>query len=193
MVKSEVSDRACSDHGHWCLAIVSREVYMEERKSRSTKWWTALVTVISVVGGTGWIQFFLEKRDSAKRERERVVFEYLQPIQRYLEDNAAIFTELKGPRYSEPGMRGILETYLLRIRRDGVSAHPIMRERITTLVKNNNQVVALLQSYNQDFHFGPGTATVYTRAVPNTTSFRAEPRTSPPPVGSRARPSAHRR
>ena len=46
---------------------------------------------------------------------------------------------------------------------------------------------------NQDFHFGPGTATVYTRAAPNTTSFRAEPCTSPPPVGARARPSAHRR
>ena len=46
---------------------------------------------------------------------------------------------------------------------------------------------------NQDFHFGPGTATVYTRVAPNTTSFRAEPCTSPPPIGARARPSAHRR
>ena len=27
----------------------------------------------------------------------------------------------------------------------------------------------------QDFHFGPGTVKVYTRAAPNTTSFRAEP------------------
>ncbi len=34
---------------------------------------------------------------------------------------------------------------------------------------------------------------LYTRAAPNTTSFRAEPCTSPPPVGARARPSAHRR
>ena len=28
---------------------------------------------------------------------------------------------------------------------------------------------------NQDFHFGPGTVKAYTRAAPNTTSFRAEP------------------
>ena len=48
-------------------------------------------------------------------------------------------------------------------------------------------------NYIQDFHFGPGTATVYTRVAPNTTSFRAEPCTSPPPIGARARPSAHRR
>ena len=46
---------------------------------------------------------------------------------------------------------------------------------------------------NQDFHFGPGTVTVYTRAAPNTTSFRAEPCTSPPAAGPKARPSAHRR
>ena len=46
---------------------------------------------------------------------------------------------------------------------------------------------------NQDFHFGPGTVTGYTPAAPNTTFFRAEPCTSPPPVGARARPSAHRR
>ena len=48
-------------------------------------------------------------------------------------------------------------------------------------------------SLNQDFHFGPGTVTVYTRAAPNTTSFRAEPCTSPPAAGPKARPSAHRR
>ena len=30
-------------------------------------------------------------------------------------------------------------------------------------------------SPSQDFHFGPGTVKVYTRAAPNTTSFRAEP------------------
>ena len=50
-----------------------------------------------------------------------------------------------------------------------------------------------IAALNQDFHFGPGTVAVYTRAAPKTTSFRAEPCTSPPPVGARARPSAHRR
>ena len=48
------------------------------------------------------------------------------------------------------------------------------------------------EGFDQDFHFGPGTVTGYTPAA-NTTSFRAEPCTSPPPVGARARPSAHRR
>ena len=51
----------------------------------------------------------------------------------------------------------------------------------------------LFNPLNQDFHFDPGTETVYIRAAPNTTSFRAEPCTSPPAAGPKARPSAHRR
>ncbi len=46
---------------------------------------------------------------------------------------------------------------------------------------------------NQDFHFGPGTATVYTRSVPNSTSFHAEPCTSPLLVVARAGSTAHSR
>ena len=38
--------------------------------------------------------------------------------------------------------------------------------------QNGTDVYRLL---NQDFHFGPGTVKVYTRAAPHTTSFRAEP------------------
>ena len=44
--------------------------------------------------------------------------------------------------------------------------------------------ISLVCRPNRDFHFGSGTATVYTCAAPNTTSFRAEPCTSPPPVGA---------
>ena len=47
--------------------------------------------------------------------------------------------------------------------------------------------------FNQDFHFGPGTATVYTRSAPNGTSFHAEPCTSPLLVVARAGSSAHSR
>ncbi len=47
--------------------------------------------------------------------------------------------------------------------------------------------------YTQDFHFGPGTATVYTRSAPNSTSFHAEPCTSPLLVVARAGSTAHSR
>ena len=43
-----------------------------------------------------------------------------------------------------------------------------------TLAPNGAYVLDAI-ALNQDFHFGPGTVKVYTRAAPNTTSFRAEP------------------
>ncbi len=55
------------------------------------------------------------------------------------------------------------------------------------------QITVGRRPLDQDFHFGPGTVKVYTRAAPKTTSFRAEPCTSPPAAGPKARPSAHRR
>ena len=61
------------------------------------------------------------------------------------------------------------------------------------LSDHGREVIPRSRHSNQDFHFVPNTATVYPRAAPNTTSFHAEPCTSPPPVGARARPSAHRR
>ena len=64
-------------------------------------------------------------------------------------------------------------------------------EILSDVVHASKEIVTSFS--NQDFHFGPGTVTGYTPAAPNTTSFRAEPCTSPPPVGARARPSAHRR
>ncbi len=75
--------------------------------------------------------------------------------------------------------------------------YPILEKRIKDTYARASRATnkrALNDPYvNQDFHFGPGTVAVYTRAAPKTTSFRAEPCTSPPPVGARARPSAHRR
>ena len=56
-----------------------------------------------------------------------------------------------------------------------------------------NFLLTVFLAFNQDFHFGPGTATVYTRSAPNSTSFHAEPCTSPLLVVARAGSTAHSR
>ena len=48
-------------------------------------------------------------------------------------------------------------------------------EKLQELVQDADYVITQFAPLNQDFHFGPGTVKVYTRAAPNTTSFRAEP------------------
>ena len=40
------------------------------------------------------------------------------------------------------------------------------------------------QNSDQNFHFGPGTVTVYIGTAPNTVSFHREPRSSSPAAGA---------
>ena len=56
-------------------------------------------------------------------------------------------------------------------------------------IGTKRRVTLITNHYNQDFHFGPGAVTVCTRAATKSSRFRAEPRTSPPPAGPKARPS----
>ena len=65
--------------------------------------------------------------------------------------------------------------------------------RLGTGPRPGDSVTVVGFPLNQDFHFGPGTATVYTRSAPNSTSFHAEPCTSPLLVVARAGSTAHSR
>jgi hypothetical protein len=42
---------------------------------------------------------------------------------------------------------GILESYLVKIRRDGVATHADMKQRLDTLAENNTAIVALIKAY----------------------------------------------
>ena len=53
-------------------------------------------------------------------------------------------------------------------------AKPEQKTFAKILSQSGTEVRDRYKALNQDFHFDPGTATVYTRAAPNTTSFRAE-------------------
>ena len=118
-----------------------------EFRLTSISTWIAIVcSVLSLVVGGGWYQ---EREKNARAEHEaneRLIAEYLQPIATMLADNDVIFQELRAPPYVEPGW-GILESYLMKIRRDGVPKHAVMKQRIETLVANNQTVITLLGKY----------------------------------------------
>lgn len=108
--------------------------------------WVAIVTsVLTLTFGGGWFQEY-QKGKKAKREaNERLVVECLQPINTRLQVNEEIHQELY-QSYLEPGW-GILESYLSKIRRDGIKPHALMRERIDTVVQNNDTIVTCLEVY----------------------------------------------
>jgi hypothetical protein len=60
---------------------------------------------------------------------------------------AALIKELQSDTFTEKDS-GILESYLAKIRRDGVAKHADMKQRLDTLAENNTAIVTLIKAYS---------------------------------------------
>ena len=68
------------------------------------------------------------------------------PIAVLLEEDQALIKELQSEPFNESDS-GILESYLAKIRRDGVPKHADMKQKLDTLAKNNTAIVTLIKPY----------------------------------------------
>ncbi len=71
----------------------------------------------------------------------------LSPVSVLLKENQAITNELQAEPYAEKDT-GILGSYLLKIRRDGVAKHADMKQRLDQLAENNVAIVTLIKAYS---------------------------------------------
>jgi hypothetical protein len=71
----------------------------------------------------------------------------LEPVATLLNENQAIIKDLQAEPYMEKD-NGILESYLIKIRRDGVPKHADMKQRLDQLAENNTAIVTLIKSYS---------------------------------------------
>ncbi|MGO9718973.1 MAG: hypothetical protein ACLPV2_18590 [Steroidobacteraceae bacterium] len=71
----------------------------------------------------------------------------LEPIEALLDENQAIIKELQTEPFTEKDA-AILESYLTKIRRDGVPKHADMKQRLDQLAENNTAVVTLIKAYS---------------------------------------------
>jgi hypothetical protein len=78
--------------------------------------------------------------------RAQVVANELQPIVMMLKENQAATDALKSGSFTEKDS-GILESYLTKIRRDGVAKHADMKQRLDALAENNTAIVTLIKAY----------------------------------------------
>jgi hypothetical protein len=78
--------------------------------------------------------------------RTRVVAEELLPIAGLLKEDQALIKELQAEPFLEKDS-GILESYLAKIRRDGVVKHADMKQKLDTLAENNTAIVTLIKAY----------------------------------------------
>lgn len=103
----------------------------------------AVATVAAVIAVTEWHHASEALRDS----RAQLVGATLEPIARLLKEDQAIIKELQAEPYTEKD-NGILQSYLVKIRRDGVAKTAQMRQQLDQLAENNTALMTLSAAYS---------------------------------------------
>src|SRR5262249_40890922 len=86
-------------------------------------------------------------RDTNRKDNEKLVSQYLAPIQMRLEANEAIKKRIY-EQFREDKW-GILESYVIKVKRKTKSGGvPLMRQDITTIALNNQKIIDHLMEYS---------------------------------------------
>lgn len=139
-------------------AVAASPAHAPVAPSRSTAsaatWLPILLSVAVAVGSlVGWVyerhsqseKLRNEQVAAQAKENQRLTNEYLFKLHATLVSNKGLSDELNAD-YSEPGW-GILESYVIRARRDGHGEHVLMYQRINRLVRQNAEILSLLGGY----------------------------------------------
>jgi hypothetical protein len=81
-----------------------------------------------------------------QESRTQIASSFLEPLAVLLSDNQILIKELQTEPFTERDS-GILESYLAKIRRDGVAKHADMKQRLDQLAENNTAIVTLIKAY----------------------------------------------
>jgi|SRR5450631_951762 hypothetical protein len=103
---------------------------------------SAIALFVAFVSAGAWYQVGAALRES----RAHLVAADLQPIAALLQEDQALLKELQAEPFTEKDS-GILESYLAKIRRDGVAKHADMKQKLDTLAENNTAIVTLIKAY----------------------------------------------
>jgi hypothetical protein len=102
----------------------------------------ALLLVATLAATGGWYR----AHQSLQSSRAQFVASTLEPMAALLKENDGMITELQAEPFVEKD-NGILESYLVKIRRDGVAKNAPMKQRLDQLAENNAALVTLIAVY----------------------------------------------
>jgi phosphomevalonate kinase len=101
----------------------------------------ALSVVLVLAGGAWYLA-----HSALSESRAALLSSTLEPAAALLKEDHALIAELQAEPYTEKDS-AILESYLAKIRRDGVAKHTDMKQRLDTLAENNTAIVTLIKAY----------------------------------------------
>jgi hypothetical protein len=102
----------------------------------------ALALVLAIVTAGFWYHEWAILTEA----RMNQVAGELQPIAALLKENQTLIKELQAEPVTEKDS-GIFESYLAKIRKDGVAKHADMKQRLDQLADNNTAIVTLIKAY----------------------------------------------
>jgi hypothetical protein len=88
----------------------------------------------------------MHRQAAFQESSARWVASVLDPMAALLRENQEIIRELKTPPLAENG-NGILESYLMKIRANGVPKNAEMKQRLDRLAENNAAIITLIKVY----------------------------------------------
>jgi hypothetical protein len=121
----------------------SRMSILGNRVSQKGPWLLIGVLVLCTVGA---LSLWLHDHAALQEARTQIVTRELQPIATLFKENRTLLQELKSEPFTEADS-GILESYLAKIRRDGVAKHADSKQRLDQLAENNTAIVTLIKGY----------------------------------------------
>jgi hypothetical protein len=100
--------------------------------------------IAGVLGAGAWYH----ANNALDQTRAQLVADELRPIATMLKENQTLTRELQSAPFTEADC-GILESYLVKTRRDGVARHADMKQRLDALAENNTAIVTLVKAYER--------------------------------------------
>jgi hypothetical protein len=104
------------------------------------------VCVLALVVMLGALGLWYREHSQLQEARAQVGGGELLLIATLLNEDEAILKELRAEPFTEMSS-GILESYLGKIRRDGVPKHADMKQKLDALAENNTAIVTLIKVY----------------------------------------------
>jgi hypothetical protein len=111
--------------------------------SKTTVRVIAALLVLALAMTGAWYHAY----QALQMSRSQFIASTLEPMAALLNENQSIINELQAEPYVEKD-NGILESYLVKIRRDGVAKNAQMKQRLDQLAENNTAIVTLIKAYS---------------------------------------------
>jgi hypothetical protein len=109
---------------------------------------TVAIIIVALVGlALVMTAAWYHAHQALQAARTQFVAGTLDPVAALLRESEAIIKELQAEPFTEKDS-GVLESYLAKIRRDGVPKHADMKQRLDQLAESNAAIVTLIKAYS---------------------------------------------